>query len=250
MRNLISTLWSEWKTVEQQIEELGDELERISASHAGCTRIRQIPGVGPVVATAIVAAIGNAAAFCKSREFAVWLGIVPRQYSTWGKAKLLSISKRGNVYLRKILIHGARAAVLRIKRDRAPIGAWVDRLDSRAPKERCCRRHGQQARTQRLGCALQRQRLQTCRRVIARKRRLGLGGATRSHFSFPTKVCTGAARTKEQSQLCARNLVPRNGLQRPTDLEGPTRAQLIMARRADLHPKAEYICADLSSRPN
>lgn len=67
-------------------------------------------------------------------EFAAWLGIVPRQYSTGGKAKLLGISKRGNGYLRKILIHGARAAVLRIKRDRAPIGAWLDALDARAPK--------------------------------------------------------------------------------------------------------------------
>jgi len=88
----------------------------------------------PVVATAIVAAIGNGAAFRKGREFAAWLGIVPRQYSTGGKAKLLGISKRGNVYLRKILIHGARAAVLRIKRDRVPIGAWLDRLDARAHK--------------------------------------------------------------------------------------------------------------------
>jgi transposase len=134
MRNLIDTLWGEWKTVEQQIEELNDELERISAADPGCTRLRQIPGIGPVVATAIVAAIGNGAAFRKGREFASWLGIVPRQYSTGGKARLLNISKRGNVYLRKILIHGARAAVLRIKRDRVPIGAWLDRLDARAHK--------------------------------------------------------------------------------------------------------------------
>ena len=84
------------------------------------------------MATAIVAAIGNGAAFRKGRDFAAWLGVVPRQYSTGGKA--LGISKRGNVYLRKILIHGARAAVLRIKRDRAPIGAWLDALDARAPK--------------------------------------------------------------------------------------------------------------------
>ena len=134
MRNLIDMLWGEWKTVEQQIEELTDKLEQISASDAGCCRIRKIPGIGPVVATAIVAAIGNGAAFRKGREFAAWLGIVPRQHSTGGKVKLLGISKRGNVYLRKILIHGARAAVLRIKRDRAPIGAWLDALDSRAPK--------------------------------------------------------------------------------------------------------------------
>jgi transposase len=134
MRNLIHMLWDEWKIVEQQIEALNDDLERVSASDAGCTRIRQIPGIGPVVATAIVAAIGNGAAFRKGREFAAWLGIVPRQHSTGGKAMLFGISKRGNVYLRKILIHGARAAVLRIKRDRAPIGAWLDALDARAPK--------------------------------------------------------------------------------------------------------------------
>ena len=76
----------------------------------------------------------NGAAFRKGREFAAWLGIVPRQYSTGGNSRLLGISKRGNVYLRKILIHGARAAVLRIKRDRAPIGAWLDRLDASAHK--------------------------------------------------------------------------------------------------------------------
>jgi transposase len=125
-------LWGEWKTVEQQIEELSNELQRIAASDAGCTRIQQIPGIGPDVATAIVAAIGNGAAFRKGREFSAWLGIVPKQYSTGGKARLLGISKRGNTYLRKILIHGARAAVLRIKRDRVPIGAWMDALERRA----------------------------------------------------------------------------------------------------------------------
>ena len=134
MRSLVDMLWDEWKLVEQQIEKLNLELERISAADAGCTRIRQIPGIGPIVATAIVAAIGNGAAFRRGRDFAAWLGIVPRQYSTGGKTKLLGISKRGNVYLRKVLIHGARAAVLRIKRDRAPIGAWLDALDARAPK--------------------------------------------------------------------------------------------------------------------
>jgi transposase len=134
IRNLIDLLWGEWKMVEEQIEVLSSELERVSAADAGCARIRKIPGIGPVVATAIVAAIGNGAAFRKGRDFAAWLGLVPRQYSTGGKAKLLGISKRGNVFLRKVLIHGARAAVLRIKRDRAPIGAWLDALDARAPK--------------------------------------------------------------------------------------------------------------------
>jgi transposase len=134
MRDLIDLLWKEWKTVEDQIKRLSLELERISAADPGCTRIRQIPGIGPLVATAIVAAIGNGAAFRRGRDFAAWLGVVPRQYSTGGKARLFGISKRGNVYLRKILIHGARAAVLRIKRDRAPIGAWLDELDAELRK--------------------------------------------------------------------------------------------------------------------
>ena len=134
MRSLINMLWNEWKLVEEQIKKLDLELERISAADAGCTRIRQIPGIGPVVATAIVAAIGNGAAFHKGRDFAAWLGIVPRQYSTGGKAKLLGISKRGNVYLRKILIHGARAVVLRSKRDRIAMGAWMTSLETRAPR--------------------------------------------------------------------------------------------------------------------
>jgi transposase len=134
MRNLLAMLWNEWKDLELQIEEMNDEVERIASSDAACLRLRQIPGIGPLVATAIVAAIGNGAAFHKGREFAAWLGIVPRQYSTGGKARLYGISKRGNNYLRKILIHGARAVVLRSKRDRIVIGGWMTALEARAPR--------------------------------------------------------------------------------------------------------------------
>ena len=134
MRSLLAMLWNEWKDLELQIEEMNDEVERIASSDAACVRLRQIPGIGPLVATAIVAAIGNGAAFHKGREFAAWLGIVPRQYSTGGKARLYGISKRGNNYLRKILIHGARAVVLRSKRDRIAIGAWMTALEARAPR--------------------------------------------------------------------------------------------------------------------
>ncbi len=72
------------------------EVEQIASSDPACQRLRQIPGIGPLVATAIVAAIGNGAAFHKGREFASWLGLVPRQHSTGGKARLFGISKRGN----------------------------------------------------------------------------------------------------------------------------------------------------------
>ena len=87
-----------------------------------------------MIATAIVAAIGNGAAFRKGREFAAFVGLVPRQYSTGGKARLIGISKRGNSYLRKLLIHGARAAVVRMKRERAPFGGWLNGLEQRAPR--------------------------------------------------------------------------------------------------------------------
>ena len=159
MRNLIAMLWGEWKTVEQQVLELTTQLERISAADAGCTRIRQIPGIGPIVATTIVAAIGNGAAFRKGRDFAAWLGVVPRQYSTGGKAKLLGISKRGNVYLRKVLIHGARAAVLRIKRDRAPIRFLAGSIGRQSAQERRRGCHGEQAGTHRMGRTIERRRL-------------------------------------------------------------------------------------------
>src|SRR5258707_894139 len=130
MRNLLALLWNEWKDLEQQLVDLNQEVDRIASSDAACTRLRQIPGIGPLVATAIVAAIGNGAAFRKGRDFAAWMGLVPKQYSTGGKAKLASISKRGNRYLRKILIHGARAVVLRSKRDRIAMGKWMLAFDN------------------------------------------------------------------------------------------------------------------------
>jgi transposase len=134
MRNLVAMLWSEWKDLELQILEMNDEVDRIASSDAACLRLRQIPGIGPLVATAIVASIGNGAAFHKGREFAAWMGLVPKQHSTGGKAKLYGISKRGNRYLRKILIHGARAVVLRCKRNRIAMGAWMTSLEARAPR--------------------------------------------------------------------------------------------------------------------
>jgi transposase len=136
MRNLVSFFGNlDVSTVlELQIADLNDEVERIASSDAACVRLRQIPGVGPLVATAIVASIGNGAAFRKGREFAAWMGLVPKQHSTGGKAKLYGISKRGNRYLRKILIHGARAVVLRSKRERIAMGAWMTALEARVPK--------------------------------------------------------------------------------------------------------------------
>jgi transposase len=106
MRRLLDHLWQEWKCLNSDIERTSDEIDVIASEDAACQRLRQIPGVGPLVATATVAAIGNGAAFRKGREFAAWLGLIPRQHSTGGKARLLGISKRGSIYLRRMFIHG------------------------------------------------------------------------------------------------------------------------------------------------
>ena len=87
---------------------MSQRIERIADQNAACQRLQQIPGVGALVATAIVAAIGNGSAFVRGRDFAAWLGLVPRQHSTGGKAKLLGISKRGNPYLRRLFLHGEK----------------------------------------------------------------------------------------------------------------------------------------------
>jgi transposase len=133
LRWLLDRMWQEWKQMEVDIKAITEAIERIGNENALCRRLRQIPGFGPLVSTATVAAIGNGAAFRRGRDFAAWLGVVPRQYSTGGKQKLFGMSKRGNTYLRRMLIHGARAVLLRVKYDTEGFGQWVHRLAQRAP---------------------------------------------------------------------------------------------------------------------
>ena len=133
LRWLLDRLWQEWKQIDSDVHVISEEIERISHEDARCRQLRQIPGIGPLVSTAIVAAIGNGAAFRRGRNFAAWVGVVPRQYSTGGKQRLYGISKRGNIYLRRLLIHGARAVLFRIKQDTGGFGQWVHRLAQRAP---------------------------------------------------------------------------------------------------------------------
>jgi transposase len=136
LRSLLAHLWQEWKSLNGDIECVSDEIDAIACQDDACRRLRQIPGVGPLVATATVAAIGNGAAFRKGREFAAWLGLIPRQHSTGGKARLLGISKRGSIYLRRMFIHGARAMLLRVKYDTGRLGQWAHQLELRAPRNK------------------------------------------------------------------------------------------------------------------
>jgi transposase len=88
-----------------------------------------VPGIGPLAASALEASAGNGHQFANGRFFAAWLGLTPREYSTGGKTTLLGISKRGNTYLRRILIHGARSCVQTCDRQRHPLGAWITKLE-------------------------------------------------------------------------------------------------------------------------
>jgi len=131
MRDLLDRLWQEWKSVELQIEELSGLIQAIAQQDAACQRLLTVPGVGPLVSTAMVAAVGNGSEFRKGREFAAWLGLVPKQHSTGGKSKLLGISKRGNPYLRRLFVHGARSTFLHLNRENHRIGSWMNQLEAR-----------------------------------------------------------------------------------------------------------------------
>ncbi len=113
------------KRYEQRVRQLFEQDER-------CQRLVQIQGVGPLIATALVAAVGNAREFRSGRELSAWLGLVPRQQSSGGRNVLLGITKRGDRYLRMLLIHGARAAVRYAERRSDPGGAWISRLKARS----------------------------------------------------------------------------------------------------------------------
>jgi transposase len=134
MRQLLDRLRDHWKYLDDSINEYTHELEAIAKRHDACRRLVTVPGIGPLGATALVAAVGNGAAFKRGRELAAWLGLVPRQQSTGGKATLLGITKRGNPYVRKLLIHGARSLVKHLHRENHELGLWITQLELRAHK--------------------------------------------------------------------------------------------------------------------
>lgn len=117
MRPLLADLIAEWRKLDEQIGEVSREIAHSAQREQSSRLLLTIPGIGPLAATALSAAIGNGSAFHKGRDLAAWLGLVPRQYSTGGKPRLLNISKRGDPYLRRLFIHGARAVLARQKRE-------------------------------------------------------------------------------------------------------------------------------------
>ena len=106
-------------------------IQQTARENEACQRLTAIPGVGPVTATALVAAIGTGAGFRRGKDLAAWVGMVPREYSTGGKQKLLGISKRGNSYLRRLFVQGARV-VMQYRTKQAPgLSVWLSQLMAR-----------------------------------------------------------------------------------------------------------------------
>lgn len=131
MRGLLDQLWEEFTIIDVRLAAVSRQVEIIAARHEAARRLMTIPGIGPLGATALIAAVGDARQFRKARDLAAWLGLVPRQNSTGGKTTLLGISKRGNPYVRRLLIHGARSCIIHLDRSRDRIGGWLDNLDRR-----------------------------------------------------------------------------------------------------------------------
>jgi transposase len=131
MRRLLAEMRQEWLDLDRRIEALEQEFVELARSDAATRRLTSIPGIGALNATALVAAIGDGTTFARARDLGAWLGIVPRQHSTGGKPRLLGITKRGNKYLRTLLIHGARAALPSLARSPTLLGAWLRGLLAR-----------------------------------------------------------------------------------------------------------------------
>jgi transposase len=136
MRRILTEVHSEMMELEQRIAAMNNEIDAIAARSDTARRLMTVPGIGPLASTALLAAAGSGRQFRKARDLAAWLGLVPREHSTGGKTKLLGISKRGNKYLRRMIVHGARSCVTHLDRSRDRLGPWLDGLERRMHKNK------------------------------------------------------------------------------------------------------------------
>lgn len=133
-RQLLARLGDHLKELDRQVHELEIQIQAWHRESVASRKLAQIPGIGPITASALVASIGNARNFENGRQLAAWLGLVPRQNSSGGKQTLLGISKRGDTYLRTLLIHGARAVIRVAERKAAYTGSWLAEVMGRRHK--------------------------------------------------------------------------------------------------------------------
>ena len=113
MIRIVADLASDWRQLDERIEAVTDEIETLAKSDDSCRRVMTVPGIGPIISSAMVAAIGSGAAFARGRDFSAWIGLVPEQLSTGDRTILGRITKRGNGYLRTLFMQAARVILLR-----------------------------------------------------------------------------------------------------------------------------------------
>ena len=130
-RVLFSELREELVALNGRIGDCDKKIKQMAAEHPICERLMKIPGIGPITATALISTVGKASNFKNGRELSAWLGLVPRQHSTGGKNKLLGISKRGDSYVRSLLVQGAISAMTRCKNKTDNQLRWAQQLRAR-----------------------------------------------------------------------------------------------------------------------
>src|ERR1700751_4177439 len=129
MLRVIEDLAADWRRLDERVEGLSGEIDALAHHDKGCERLMTVPGVGPIISSAIVAAIGTGDAFSKGRDFGAWLGLVPKQMSTGDRTILGSISKRGNRYLRKLFVQAAWVVLVKLgpeQWERNGLKSWIE----------------------------------------------------------------------------------------------------------------------------
>lgn len=127
-RRLLGGLWKDLLAIDERVEELDREVEQIARQDPVAVRLQQLRGIGPVTATALLATVGDASQFTNGRQMAASFGLTPKQNSSGGKERLLGISKRGDAYLRSLLVHGARAVIRTAQAKTDQLSIWVMRI--------------------------------------------------------------------------------------------------------------------------
>jgi transposase len=134
MLRVIEDLAGDWRRLDERIEGLSGEIDALAHHDKGCERLMTVPGVGPIISSAIVAAIGTGDAFSKGRDFGAWLGLVPKQMSTGDRTILGSISRRGNRYLRKLFVQAAWVVLVKLgpeQWERYGLKSWIEAAKKR-----------------------------------------------------------------------------------------------------------------------
>ena len=132
MLRMIEDLALDWRGFDERIDRVSEEIERLAREDAGAKRLLSVPGIGPIISSAMVAAIGTGATFSKGRDFAAWLGLVPKQISTGDRTILGPISRRGNRYLRVLFVQAAWVVLVRPKSwERYGLKAWIEAAKKR-----------------------------------------------------------------------------------------------------------------------